>query len=418
MVLRNCGVEKMTAGQSLTAEPTFVGAASPAKPQVQPVSWTEAMRRAIRCPDQLRQHVGLPPVNVAAGESGLAAEAAIGAAEQQFATFAPLEFLARVRRGDPDDPLLKQVLTVPQETLPAAGFVADPVGDQAAQVTPQLLQKYHGRALVVSTGVCGVHCRYCFRRQYDYSLATDEAPTDETAANPASAGNRSLTAEPAEPAEPAGRRPPWSGAIRYLQQQPSIDEVLLSGGDPLTLSDTKLFALLEQLEAIPHLRRLRIHSRMPVVIPQRVTDELVRRLAASRLTCWLVIHCNHAQEIDWAVQSAVAKCVDAGIPVLNQAVLLAGVNDRVEALEMLCRQLVDLRVQPYYLHQLDRVQGAAHFEVPAERGRQLIAALRQRLPGYALPSYVCEIAGALSKLPLDADQPPPAATTSPAEPTQ
>ncbi len=376
----------MTSGQSLTAKPAFVRAALPPNLVVEPVSWTEAMRRAIRTQAELRHYLHLPP----ADESQ---QTAIAEAEAQFPTFAPLEFLSRVRPGDPDDPLLRQLLAVPQETQATAGFVSDPVGDEAAQVSPRLLQKYHGRALVVTTGACGVHCRYCFRRQYDYSLASSDHPADpdRPAANPSDA-----VGVDNDSAETNG---PWSAALQHLRQTPSIDEVLLSGGDPLTLSDRKLFGLLEQLESIPHLRRLRIHTRMPIVIPQRVTDSLVQRLRFSRLTTWLVIHCNHAQEIDSAVEAVLATWIDAGIPVLNQAVLLAGVNDRLETLETLCRRLVNLRVQPYYLHQLDRVQGAAHFEVPVERGRQLVASLRAVLPGYAVPTYVSEVAGAVSKVP-------------------
>lgn len=363
----------MTSGQSLTAEPTFVRAVSLPDELPQAVSWTQAMRRAIRSQAELRRYLGLPAV----------ASDAVAAAEQQFPTFVPLEFLARIDRGNLDDPLLRQVLAVDQESDRTAGFVADPVGDQAARVSPQLLQKYNGRALIITTGVCGVHCRYCFRRQYDYSVAGDTAGRAAGLA----AG------------EPLADEAHWAAAMRYLKQHPSVDEVLLSGGDPLTLSDRKLFGLLEQLEAIPHLKRLRIHSRMPIVIPQRVTETLVQRLRASRLTTWLVVHCNHAQEIDAAVAAALGRCVDAGIPVLNQAVLLAGVNDSAVVLESLCRRLVDLRVQPYYLHQLDRVQGSAHFEVAPDRGRQLIDELRAVLPGYAVPSYVTEVAGAVSKVP-------------------
>jgi EF-P beta-lysylation protein EpmB len=326
-----------------------------------PVSWQEAMRRAIRDVGQLRGRLGLPPADTAAA-----------GAQQDFPTFVPLEFLSRIRPGDARDPLLLQVLPRAEETLPQAGFVADPVGDVSARVSPGLLHKYAGRALLVTTGVCGVHCRYCFRRQYDYSDAS-----------------RSGEASSAEP------------ALRYLRQHPEIDEVILSGGDPLTLSDARLDRLIESIEAIEHVARLRIHSRMPIVIPQRVTQELIARIKASRLATWMVIHCNHAQEIDAAVDDAIARLVGSGVPVLNQAVLLAGVNDDVEVMARLCRELVNRRVQPYYLHQLDRVAGAAHFEVPSQRGREIIAALRARLPGYAVPRYVAEVEGEACKRPLE-----------------
>lgn len=333
------------------------------------------MRRAIRDVGQLRQRLGLAP---AVGDDALQAQ-------RQFPTFVPLEFLGRIRPGDPADPLLLQVLPLAEELRDVSGFVGDPVGDVAARVAPGLLQKYAGRALMINTGVCGVHCRYCFRREFDYSPASAPSPLPLARAEP-QVSSEQVSSERA--------------AIAHLRADRSIDEVILSGGDPLTLSDGRLDRLLTQLEAIPHLSRLRLHSRMPVVIPQRVTEELVARLRASRLAVWMVIHCNHPQEIDAAVSGAIARLVDHGVPVLNQAVLLAGINDDAEVLAQLCRQLVDRRVQPYYLHQLDRVVGAAHFEVPAERGRALVAQLRARLPGYAVPTYVSELAGETSKTPL------------------
>lgn len=361
-----------TLGQILTADRSLVRAASavigktPPSDDLppSPTPWPESMRRAIRTAAELRQRVGLPPQS-----------AEIAAAERDFPTFVPLEFLNRIRPGDPRDPLLMQVLPVIEETFATTGFVADPVGDTAARVAPQLLQKYFGRALAITTGVCGVHCRYCFRREFDYSTAATPHLGSGSGAQP------------------------WVDAVNYLRQNDSIDEVILSGGDPLTLSDSRLDRLISELESIPHVRRLRIHSRMPIVIPQRVTGELVQRLKASRLATWMVIHCNHRQEIDAAVDTAIASMVDHGIPVLNQAVLLAGVNDDVDVLASLCRELVNRRVQPYYLHQLDRVAGAAHFEVPVHRGKAIIESLRAELPGYAVPTYVTEVEGAQSKVP-------------------
>lgn len=359
----------------LATRAELVRAASPPES----VSWQEAMRRAIRGSRELRERLGLPeprrpvPLAVPPTAANDPATDQIEAAEADFPTFVPLEFLARMRPGDPRDPLLLQVLATPEETLDVPGFTADPVGDQSARVATGLLQKYHGRALAMPTGVCGVHCRYCFRRQFDYSAATDSASGTDPAT--------------------------WAPLLDHLRRSPEIEEVILSGGDPLTLADPKLDRLLDAIESIDHVRRLRIHSRMPIVIPQRVTSGLVERLRASRLTTWLVVHSNHPNEIDAEVAAAVGRLVDAGIPVLNQAVLLAGVNDDAETLESLCRRWIDLRVQPYYLHQLDRVAGAAHFEVPVERGRELIAAIRARLPGYAVPTYVSEITGAAAKVP-------------------
>lgn len=321
------------------------------------VTWQNAMKRAIRSSLALRQMLDLP---------------AVGSpdAEADFPTFVPLEFLARIRPGDLSDPLLRQVLPVADEDdHSAAGFVADPVGDLGASVGGGVLHKYQGRALVVTTGACGVHCRYCFRREFPYSESTSQT---------------------------SGH----ARAIEYLRSATDVDEVLLSGGDPLTLADDKLDELISQLESIPHLRRIRFHTRMPIVIPQRITDAVIKRLHRSRLTTWFVVHANHANEIDDAVIDSLSKLIDAGIPVLNQAVLLRGVNDSVDALADLCTKLVDHRVMPYYLHQLDRVRGASHFEVPVETGKQLIADLRSHLPGYAVPTYVTEQPGRSSKTPL------------------
>lgn len=356
--------EILTADRSLvrTASDTIEITAANDGPSTSTMPWTESMRRAIRTAAELRQRVGLP-----------APPAEIAAAERDFPTFVPLEFLSRIRPGDPRDPLLMQVLPVIDETFATAGFVSDPVGDSAARVATQLLQKYFGRALVVTTGVCGIHCRYCFRRQFDYTTAATDRVSD--------------------------RGSSWETAVDYLRQNDSIDEVILSGGDPLTLSDSRLDRLISELESISHVRRLRIHSRMPVVIPQRVTHALVQRLSDSRLATWMVIHCNHSQEIDSSVEAAIARMIDHGVPVLNQTVLLAGINDSVSVLATLCRELVNRRVQPYYLHQLDRVAGAAHFEVPVHRGKAIVESLRAELPGYAVPTYVTEVEGAESKVP-------------------
>jgi EF-P beta-lysylation protein EpmB len=271
--------------------------------------------------------------------------------------------------GDAADPLLRQVLPLDVEAKSPPGYRADAVGDDAAQIAPGLLKKYAGRALLITTGVCAVHCRYCFRRHYPYA----EAPRQFD---------------------------DWQPALEALAADDSIHEVLLSGGDPLALTDARLFALIEQLEAIPHLRRLRIHTRLPIVLPERMTPALIERISASRLTPWMVIHANHARELTGDCAAAVRQLVRSGITTLNQAVLLRGVNDSVAALVELCERLIDLGVMPYYLHQLDRVTGTAHFEVPEETGRALITALRKHLPGYAVPQYVREIPGEAHKTPL------------------
>jgi EF-P beta-lysylation protein EpmB len=271
-----------------------------------------------------------------------------------------------MKKGDPRDPLLLQVLPLGAELENPASFSADPVGDLAAEKTAGLLQKYDRRALLITTGACAIHCRYCFRRHFPYSE-----------------GPRSVEQ--------------WEPALDILRDDENLDEVILSGGDPLTLVDVHLAELAERLAEIPHLRRLRIHTRLPIMIPQRVNDELLRWLRGTRLAPIMVVHANHTNEIDGAVAKSLGKLVDAGIPVLNQSVLLRGINDTASALIELSRRLVDLRVMPYYLHQLDRVQGAAHFEVPVCKGLELIEVMREHLPGYAVPRYVQEVAGDAGK---------------------
>jgi len=314
--------------------------------------WRTELKQAVRDPAQLLAALDLPQDLLPAAE----------AAAESFPLFAPWSYIQRMTPGKLDDPLLRQVLPLRAELEDVAGFERDAVGDAAATRSAGLLQKYEGRALLITTGACAVHCRYCFRRHYPYSTAPRSVED-------------------------------WEPALELLRADESIGEVLLSGGDPLTLVDRTLAELAERLAEIPHLKRLRIHTRLPIVIPQRVTSELLDWLRGTRLTPIMIVHANHAQEIDDEVAAALGRLVDAGVPVLNQAVLLRGVNDSTAALVDLSRRLVDLRVMPYYLHQLDRVAGAAHFEVPVERGLQLVAEMREQLPGYAVPRYVQEIAG-------------------------
>ncbi len=312
-------------------------------------SWQQAMKSAIRDGPTLCRKLGLP-------------ESHGRAADCSFPVFAPLGYVSRMRPGDPHDPLLRQVLPRAEESIDAAGFLGDPVDDQAARVSPGLLQKYGGRVLMVTTGACAIHCRYCFRRHYPYHE-----------------GPHSLAE--------------WQVAIDAIADDPTIEEVIFSGGDPLTLVDARLAELAGTLAEIPHLRRLRIHTRLPIVIPERVTDALLQWLGNSRLVPVMVVHANHAAELDASVARALQRLAGAGIMLLNQSVLLRGVNDSLPALTELSHRLIDLRVVPYYLHQLDRVRGAAHFEVPLEKGRALVKQLRDSLPGYAVPTYVQEVAG-------------------------
>lgn len=288
---------------------------------------------------------------------------------QEFPLKVPPGFIDRMRKNDPDDPLLRQVLPQAEEDVDRPGFTRDPVGETLRHPTPGLLQKYNGRALLITTGACAVHCRYCFRRHFPYGHE-----------NPATAH--------------------WKQALESLAQDSSVNEIILSGGDPLVLADDKLFDLIRRLEVIPHLKRLRIHSRMPVVVPERITDELISGLSASRLTPVLVIHCNHPNEINNQVAAALTRLRRAGIVLLNQSVLLQGVNDHWEPLAALSESLFDYGVLPYYLHVLDPVAGAAHFYVPVETATKILEDLRIHLPGYLVPRLVREQIGAPYKIPL------------------
>ena len=291
------------------------------------------------------------------------------AADTGFSMRVPRGFVARMRAGDPADPLLLQVLPAAAELGEVPGFTRDAVGDLAARAAHGVLQKYAGRALLIATGSCAVHCRYCFRRHFPY--AEDTAATNR-----------------------------WSAALDHLRTDSSIHELILSGGDPLSLSTAKLTELTDRLRGIPQVRRLRIHTRLPVVLPERVDTEFTSWLRSLPLQKVVVLHANHGNEIDASVADACSRLRDAGASLLNQSVLLRGVNDRVATLIELSEKLMEAGVLPYYLHQLDRVQGAAHFAVDDALARGLICALRDRLPGYLVPRLVREIAGEAAKTPL------------------
>ncbi len=318
-------------------------------------SWQQQIKAAIRDLDQLCIELKLPQKFRAKIK-----------AVNQFPVFVPPAYLSRIRPADPRDPLLLQVLPVIDEDTSPADFVLDPLAESASNTQPGILHKYAGRVLLVTTGVCAIHCRYCFRRHFPYEQSPNSTDT-------------------------------WRPAIDQISADGSIEEVLLSGGDPLTLVDANLRRLIQNLDSIPHLQRLRIHTRLPIVVPQRVTDELLDTLTSTRLQLIVVVHINHVQEIDQHVESSLARLAKSGILLFNQSVLLRGVNDNAEALIQLSKRLIECQVVPYYLHQLDKVFGAAHFEVSIERGKQLIAELRAALPGYAVPRYVREFPGQASK---------------------
>ena len=330
-----------------------------ASPALQPAPWKRLWREAVRDPRELLGMLGL--ASLAAGISDQAAA--------QFPLRVPRGFVARMRHGDPADPLLRQVLPVLDEDRVVPGFVLDAVGDGAAKAGHGVIRKYQGRALLVATGSCAINCRYCFRRHFPYG--------EETAAADG-----------------------WREAVAAIAADPSIEEVILSGGDPLSLATPKLVELTAALATIPHLKRLRIHSRLPVVLPERVDGELLAWLQALPWPLAFVIHANHGNEFDAEVDAALARLRSAGAFLLNQAVLLRGVNDSVEALAGLSERAWQAGVLPYYLHQLDRVAGSAHFEVDDERARTLHAALAARLSGYLVPRLVREVAGDSGKRPL------------------
>ena len=331
----------------------------PLQPSPATQRWQQAWRDSIRDPRELLSVLGL----------GEAAASISDAAAAQFPLRVPRGFVARMRHGDPADPLLRQVLPLDDEMRPMPGFTLDAVGDGAAKAAEGVIRKYKGRALLVSTGSCAIHCRYCFRRHFPYA--------EETAA---AAG--------------------WRGAVDVIRDDASIDEVILSGGDPWSLSTAKLAELTDALSSVPHLRRLRVHTRLPVVLPERIDAGLLAWLAALPWPVTVVIHANHANEFDAGVDAALGKLRAAGATLLNQAVLLRGVNDDVDALADLSERGHAAGVLPYYLHQLDRVQGAAHFEVDDARARDLHAALAARLSGYLVPRLVREVAGDPGKRPL------------------
>jgi len=320
--------------------------------------WRELWRDAITDPVELLQAVGL------GGRADLLPPDDAG-----FALRVPRGFVARMRRNDPFDPLLLQVLPQLAEHDQAEGFTLDAVGDMASKAGHGVLHKYDGRALLIASGSCAINCRYCFRRHFPYG--------EEIAA-----------------------ASQWHEALAHVKADPSIRELILSGGDPLALATHKLEELIRSLADLPHIIRLRIHSRLPVVLPERVDDAFIGWLTAVPLQKVVVLHANHANELDASVDAACARLRAAGATVLNQSVLLRGINDDADTLAELSERLFAAGVLPYYLHQLDRVQGAAHFEVDDKRALALMEALRARLPGYLVPRLVREVGGDASKRPL------------------
>ncbi|MDF2549218.1 MAG: putative KamA family protein YjeK, partial [Chlamydiales bacterium] len=277
----------------------------------------------------------------------------------------PRRLALKMAKGTLDDPLIRQFLPLKEENAPSP-FSEAPLEEERFLKTPKLLAKYRKRMLLVTTSACAMHCRYCFRRHFPYESAQSQ----------------------------------FKAEIQAIRDDIEIEEVLLSGGDPLSLSDDRLIHLLTEIDQIPHVQRIRFHSRFLIGIPERATKELLNALEALRCQVIFVIHCNHARELDQDVLSALKNMQKLGIPILNQSVLLRGVNDTHEALQELNSRLINHGILPYYLHQLDQVKGAEHFEVSIREGHRLIAEMRESLPGYGVPRYVQEIPGEKSKTPL------------------
>jgi L-lysine 2,3-aminomutase len=330
--------------------------------------WQRQLAEAVRDPLELLAMLGLTPVQLG---PGVTAES-LAAAAKDFPLRVPHAFIARMRRGDARDPLLLQVLSQPVELEPSVGFVTDPLEETAARDAPGLLRKYAGRALLIATGACAVHCRYCFRRHYDYGADNDSDG------------------------------PRWGAALNAVATDPCIEEVILSGGDPLSLGNARLTQLFARLAQMPQVRRVRIHTRTPIVLPARVDAGLIALLAPWRERLVIVVHANHPAEIDEATAQALRQLADCSAALLNQSVLLAGVNDDAHVLAALSQRLFSAAALPYYLHQLDPVAGAAHFAVDDERALALHRQLNASLPGYMVPRLVREVPGAPGKLPLTA----------------
>ena len=319
--------------------------------------WQTALARGFSSVGALLDHLGItspPPLPAAAAE---------------FPLRVPRSFVERMEHGNIDDPLLRQVLPVAKENTLHPNYSRDPLEESHAMPVPGLLHKYHGRALLTLTGACAVHCRYCFRRHFPYSES-----------NPLGTGR--------------------DMAIGYLRTHPEIGELILSGGDPLSLPDARLSALAQQLSDIDHLHTLRIHTRLPVVLPARIDDLLLGWLSELPQRVVMVLHCNHPNELDDTVETAMRSLQRAGVMLLNQSVLLRGINDDADSLVRLSKKLLACGILPDYLHQLDRVQGAAHFAVGDSTARTLMDSIHQRLPGYLVPRLVRELPDCPGKFPL------------------
>lgn len=319
-------------------------------------AWQEALVNLMTDPQELLEFLNLDPSLLAGAKAAI----------KDFPLKVTRSYAARMQKNNLQDPLLQQILPINAESNIVPGYESDPLREEKYNPVPGLLHKYHGRVLVTLTSACAVNCRFCFRRHFPYE---DNNP---------------------------GRQG-WEKIIAYIAADVSITEVILSGGDPLAVSDTLLQSFCDALATVPHVKRLRFHTRFPIVLPERITDELIAVLTSTHLKPVMIIHCNHPQEINDEVRAALAKLGEANIALLNQTVLLKNINDDAQCLAHLSETLFSCGVTPYYLHVLDKVAGAAHFDLPLARACELQSALQQMLPGYLVPRLVREDHGKLAK---------------------
>ena len=326
---------------------------------MQSLSWQKQLAQSIRHPADLLEFVGLGPSLIGYSRQAIT----------QFPVKVPHAFAKRIKKNDPNDPILRQIFPYKAEEDEVIGFINDPLAELNIQPEQGLLQKYNSRVLLITTGACAVHCRYCFKRHYPYQ-------------------------------ESSATSKHWQASVEHIKNDSSIEEVILSGGDPLTLSDRRLGKLCSSLATIKHIKRIRFHTRLPVVLPARITTTLLNKITGNGQSIIFVIHTNHANELDNTVSLAIKRLQEFGILVLNQSVLLKGINDSVKTLIHLSERLVENNVVPYYLHMLDPIAGGAHYDVPIKQAQELINDMQDRVSGYLIPKLVKEEIGTASKTPI------------------
>jgi L-lysine 2,3-aminomutase len=323
--------------------------------------WQSLLKENITSLGELLDAVGIPEQN----------RAEVGLQDYGFPVMVPRHFVSLIEKGNLNDPLLKQVLPLPQEGQVSSGFITDPLQEKQFTPVAGCLHKYQGRVLIITSGRCAINCRYCFRRHFPY-------------------GDHQITQEK------------WQAILTYIRHDASIREVIFSGGEPFIVSDASLSSYMTSLEDIEHVDTVRFHTRMLITLPQRMGESFFHWVSHTKKKIVIVVHVNHANELHPILQPLLRRLAEHGVTLLNQSVLLRDVNDTVDRLEALSRKLFQYGILPYYLHQLDPISGAQHFNVPREQGLALHRALRERCPGYLIPKYVVELAGLPYKEMIDA----------------